>query len=158
MGGGTESEGGNITVSVLLILSLRKRDDMKVPKSKSLVSLNSDSAKKPTLTRSVSATPINKAPKRTLALTARATSQTTLRSTRSRQASLLSDNQQLSERVASFQIPLPGGQTLSSSLSHLESIDEKLLTEDAVKHIQALVGKLTSLCSKVSPQQPDNRR
>ncbi|XP_075043559.1 LOW QUALITY PROTEIN: borealin-2-like [Mixophyes fleayi] len=130
-----------------------------VSKSKSLVSLAGEmDKKKPSMTRSISATPLNKAPRKlpsassTVSRTLRNTTAPPSRSSRNRAFSSLSENLPLHESPF-VQIPLTDGQTLSSAFDDLDSLDVELLRQDTVQHIHTLVGQLTSLCAKASTQQ-----
>ncbi|KAM4017602.1 borealin-2-like isoform 2-T2 [Anomaloglossus baeobatrachus] len=137
----------------------------KVAKSKSLVSLTNDAGNTgASLPRSISATPLNKAPKkmmimstsscRTVTRASRNVTAPTTRITRNRAGSLLSDNSTLHDGLPFVHIPLVDGQTLSSAYDDLESLDVVLLRQDTVQHIHTLVDKLTNLCAKASTQQP----
>ncbi|KAM9301990.1 borealin-2-like [Gastrophryne carolinensis] len=115
----------------------KSRTVQKVSKSKSLVSLTAESAKKPTLTRN--------------------TSTSSTRSSRNRGFTSLGDQQPLLEGVPLVHIPLLDGQTLSSAVDDLDSLNVELLRQDTVQHIHTLVGALTNLYTKASSQMLNNR-
>ncbi|KAM5138131.1 borealin-2-like [Mantella aurantiaca] len=125
-----------------------------VIKSKSFVG---EIAKKPAIVRSVSATPLNKAPRKVLgsASSCRTDSQMSrnTRSSRNRAMTSLGDHQPLLEGFPLLHIPLMDGQTLSSAVDDLEAVDVELLRSDTVQHIHTLVGQLTNLCTKAYTQQ-----
>ncbi|CAJ0936977.1 unnamed protein product [Ranitomeya imitator] len=130
----------------------KTRTVQKVVKSKSLVSLTNDSGKKTSsLPRSISATPLNKAPKkmvstsssRTISRTSRnvmaPTTRITRSITRSRACSSVTDIPTLHEGLPFVHIPLVDGQTLSTEYDDLETLDVELLRQDTVQHIHTLV-------------------
>ncbi|XP_073416923.1 borealin-2-like [Dendrobates tinctorius] len=138
----------------------KNRTVQKVVKSKSLVSLTNDSGKKTaSLPRSISATPLNKAPKKMVSTSSCRTISRASRNvvappptrvTRSRVCSSVTDIPTLHEGLPFVHIPLVGGQTLSSAYDDLESLDVELLRQDTVQHIHTLVGQLTTLCAKAT--------
>ncbi|XP_073516022.1 borealin-2-like [Phyllobates terribilis] len=137
----------------------KNRTVQKVVKSKSLVSLTNDSGKKTaSLPRSISATPLNKAPKkmmstsscRTLSRPSKNVIAPSTRVTRSRAGLSVNAIPTLHEGLPLVQIPLVDGQTLSSAYDDLESLDVELLRQDTVQHIHTLVGQLTTLCTKAT--------
>ncbi|XP_066438744.1 borealin-2-like isoform X1 [Eleutherodactylus coqui] len=139
----------------------KNRTVQKVPKSKSLISLTKDTGKTSTsLPRSISVTPLGKAPKKMTSMStwntgsrpSRNMTGPVTRSTRNRTASSLSDDP-LNEGLPFVHIPLVDGQTLSSAYDDLESLNVQLLRQDTVQHIHTLVGQLTNLCAKASSTQ-----
>ncbi|XP_072278457.1 borealin-2-like [Pyxicephalus adspersus] len=147
----TTTEYHNPVGSKVTSTAQKTRTVQKIAKSKSFVG---ESAKKPTIVRSVSATPLHKAPRKVLASASscrtesRNASAPYTRSTRNRAMSSLGDNLPLLDGVPLLHIPLMDGQTLSSAVDDLESVDVELLRPDTVQHIHNLVGQLTNLCSK----------
>ncbi|XP_077319469.1 borealin-2-like [Lithobates pipiens] len=131
----------------------KSRTVQKITKSKSFVG---ESSKKPTMLRSISATPLGKAPRKLLSSTSICRTESQMsrctRSSRNRAKSSLTDHQFL-DGVPLLHIPLVDGQTLSSANDDLESVDVELLRPDTVQHIHTLVGRLTNLCTKAYTQQ-----
>ncbi|XP_056409327.1 borealin-2-like, partial [Hyla sarda] len=156
----TSVEYHETLASKVMSTTQKNRTIQKVSKSKSLVSLVNDGKKTPSLARSISATPLNKASKkmasvsscRTASRTSRNATGPPTRSSKTRAFSSLSDNLPLHEGLPFVHIPLLDGQTLSSEYDDLESLDVELLRQDTVQHIHTLVGQLTSLCAKASTQ------
>ncbi|XP_018425506.1 PREDICTED: borealin-2-like [Nanorana parkeri] len=131
----------------------KSRTVPKITKSKSFVG---DSAKKPAMmrlliysSRSISATPLGKAPRKALLSTSSCRPEArNTRSTRSRAMSSLGEHQPLMDGFPLLHIPLLDGQTLSSAVDDLDSVNVELLRADTVQHIHNLVGQLTNLCTK----------
>ncbi|XP_040185404.1 borealin-2-like isoform X2 [Rana temporaria] len=130
----------------------KSRTVQKVAKSKSCL----ENSKRPTMLRSISATPLGKTPRKLLSSTSICRTESQLprctRSSRNRAKSSLTDHQFL-DGIPLLHIPLVDGQTLSSANDDLECVDVELLRPDTVQHIHTLVGRLTNLCTKAYTQQ-----